>query len=133
VLRAEREELEAVPGIGPKVAEAVSDFLGSPGTRETIEELRKRGLKLTEAESAGATDFAGLTFLFTGGLESMSRGAAQDLVRSLGGRTSSSVSAKTDYVVAGTDPGAKYEKAVELGVTVLSEEEFLKMLPPGAR
>jgi DNA ligase (NAD+) len=133
VLRAEREELEAVPGIGPKVAEAVSDFLGSAGTRRTIKELRKRGLKLAETEAAGTADFAGLTFVFTGGLESMSRGAAQDLVRSLGGRTSSSVSAKTDYVVAGSDPGNKYEKAVELGVTVLSEEEFLKLLPPGAR
>ncbi len=133
VLGAEREELEAVPGIGPKVAEAVSDFLESPGTRKTIEELRERGLRLIEAEASAATDFAGLTFVFSGGLESMSRSAAQDLVRSLGGRTSSNVSAKTDYVVAGSDPGSKYEKAVELGVTVLSEEEFLKMLPPGAR
>jgi DNA ligase (NAD+) len=133
VMSAKREELEAVPGIGPKVAEAVTDFLESRGTRKTIEELRKRGLKLAEAEAAAATDFAGLTFVFTGGLESMSRGDAQDLVRSLGGRTSSAVSAKTDYVVAGADPGSKYEKAKELGVTVLSEEEFLGMLPRGAR
>jgi DNA ligase (NAD+) len=133
VLAAEREELEAVPGIGPKVAEAVSDSLESPGTRRTIEELRERGLRLVEAEAPEAADFAGLTFVFTGGLESMSRGDAQDLVRSLGGRTSSSVSAKTDYVVAGVDPGSKYEKAKELGVTVLSEDEFLELLPPGAR
>ncbi|MGD2216287.1 MAG: NAD-dependent DNA ligase LigA [Gemmatimonadales bacterium] len=133
VLDAERDELEAVPGIGPKVAEAVSDFLQSPGTRKTIEELRERGLKLAETEAAEATDFAGLTFVFTGGLESMSRGDAQDLVRSLGGRTSSSVSAKTDYVVAGSDPGSKYDKAKQLGVAVLSEEEFLEMLPRGAR
>jgi DNA ligase (NAD+) len=122
-----------VPGIGPKVAEAVSDFLESPGTRRTIEELGKRGLKLAESEAAEAADFAGLSFVFSGGLESMSRGAAQDLVRSLGGRTSSSLSAKTDYLVAGSDPGGKYEKAKELGVTVLSEEEFLKMLPQGTR
>lgn len=133
VLRARREELEAVPGIGPKVAEAVSDFLESPGTRKTIDALIERGLKLVETEATRAADFAGLTFVFTGGLESMSRGDAQALVRSLGGRTSSSVSAKTDYLVAGSDPGSKYDKAVELGVTVLSEEDFLKMLPRGAR
>jgi DNA ligase (NAD+) len=133
VLSAGREELEAVPGIGPKVAEAVSDFLESPGTRRIIEELRERGLKLLEADASGAAEFVGLTFVFTGALESMSRSAAEDLVRSQGGRTSSSVSAKTDYLVAGSDPGSKHAKALELGVTILSEAEFLKMLPPGAR
>jgi len=133
VLNAGREELEAVPGIGPKVAQAVSDFLQSRGTRNTIAELRRRGLKLVEVETAESSDFAGLTFVFTGGLESMSRNDAQDLVRSLGGRTASSVSAKTDYVVAGSEPGSKYEKAKELGITVLSEEEFLEMLPQGTR
>jgi DNA ligase (NAD+) len=133
VLSAGREELEAVPGIGPKVAEAVSDFLESPGTRRIIDELRKRGLKLLETEASGAGEFADLTFVFTGALESMSRSAAEDLVRSQGGRTSSSVSAKTDYLVAGSDPGSKHAKALELGVTILSEAEFLKMLPPGAR
>ncbi|MGD2152688.1 MAG: NAD-dependent DNA ligase LigA [Gemmatimonadales bacterium] len=133
VLGAEREELEAVPGIGPKVAQAVSDFLQSRGTRNIIGELRRRGLRLVETAAAEAADFAGLTFVFTGVLESMSRNDAQDLVRSLGGRTTSNVSAKTDYVVAGSEPGSKYEKAKELGVTVLSEEEFLDMLPQGTR
>jgi DNA ligase (NAD+) len=132
LLAASREELEAVSGIGPVVAQAVFDFLASARTREVIAELRKRGLKLQEERAPAASVFAGLTFVFTGGLESMSRSDAEERVRSLGGRTSSSVSAKTDYVVAGSDPGSKYEKAAKLGVTVLSEQEFLKMLREGS-
>ena len=130
-LAASHDELESVPGIGPKVAEAVQDFLQSPGTAQVIAGLRKHGLKLLEASDEGGAQLAGLTFVFTGGLDSVTRGQAEELVRSLGGRTSSSVSAKTNYVVAGADPGSKYEKAVKLGVKVLSEREFLDMLPPG--
>lgn len=132
LMRASAEDLEAVPGIGPKVAEAVSEFLGSPSTRRIIGLLRKRGIALVETEPAGHDHFAGLTFVFTGSLEKLTRSAAQELVRSLGGRTSSSVSAKTDYVVAGTDPGSKHDRALELGVKVLTEEEFLAMLPEGS-
>lgn len=129
---ATRETLEAVPGVGPIVAEAVHDFLQSADTRQIIRELKKRGLRVAEREPAGDGRFAGLTFVFSGGLESLGRSEAQELVRSLGGRTASSVSAKTDYLVAGADPGSKYERAVELGVEILSESEFLKMLPNGA-
>ncbi|UCC47513.1 MAG: NAD-dependent DNA ligase LigA [Gemmatimonadota bacterium] len=131
-LAATHDELEAVPGIGPKVAEAVSDFLRSTATRKTIASLRKQGLKLIEAEAAGDGQFAGLTFVFTGALESITRGRAEELVRSLGGRTSSSISAKTDYVVVGSDPGSKYERARELGIKILSEKEFLRLLPKNA-
>ncbi len=130
---ASQAELEAVPGVGPKVAEAVFDFLDSPSTREIIDQLQKRGLKLQEEAAPSDARFDGLTFVFTGSLSTVSRIEAQALVRSLGGRVSSSVSAKTDYVVAGTDPGAKYDRAVELGVAILSEEQFLKMLPAGSR
>jgi len=96
--------------------------------------LHKRPLELSVLEAAerGAGPLAGLTFVFTGGLDRVTRGRAEELVRALGGRTSSSVSAKTDFVVAGADPGSKYEKAVKLGVKVLSEQEFLDMLPAGA-
>jgi DNA ligase (NAD+) len=129
VIGSSREELEAVPGIGPKVAEAVHDFLSNRATRAEIDLLLKRGLKLEEAPSRRAADLAGLTFVFTGGMEKLSRSEAQELVRSLGGKTVSSVSKKTDYVVAGSDPGSKYEKAIELEVTILSEDDFLKMIP----
>ncbi|MGD8700165.1 MAG: NAD-dependent DNA ligase LigA [Gemmatimonadales bacterium] len=131
-LAASRDELESVPGIGPKVAEAVQDFLQTDGTAEVIAGLRGHGLELVEASAEGGGPLAGRSFVFTGGLEAMTRGRAEEWVRSLGGRTSSSVSAKTDFVVAGADPGSKYDKAVKLGVTVLSEREFLDLLPAGA-
>jgi DNA ligase (NAD+) len=132
VMSAGRDELESVPGIGPKVAEAVHEFLKSPATRRVVSELKRQGLDIAGPGRARGERFAGLTFVFTGALDSMSRGEAEELVRSLGGRTSSSVSSKTDYVVAGKDPGSKYDRAVELGVEILSEQEFLKMLPKGA-
>ena len=132
VLNASTAELEAVPGIGPKVAEAVHEFLRRPSTRKVIARLKKRGLTIEEAAPAEAGEFAGLTFVFTGSLEKLSRSQAHELVRAHGGRTSSSVSARTSCVVAGSDPGSKYDKAVELGIKILSEEEFLEMLPKGA-
>jgi DNA ligase (NAD+) len=132
VLEASQEDLEAVPGIGPIVAEAVFEFLQDQNNRNAIAGLLGKGLDLIESERPSDNKFAGLTFVFTGGLDSITRGQAQELVRSLGGHTSSSVSAKTDYVVAGSDPGSKYDKAVDLGVTVISEGEFLKMLPAGS-
>jgi DNA ligase (NAD+) len=132
-LAASREELEAVPGVGPKVAEAVSDFLASPATRKTIADLRKQGVELSEPEVSGDGQFAGLTFVFTGALASITRGEAEEIVHSLGGRTSSSISKKTDYVVVGSDPGSKYERAKQLDVKTLSEEEFLKLVAKRAR
>ena len=130
LLGATREDLEGVPGIGPIVAEAAHDFLHDRHTLKNIEKLQERGLELIESERAsGATPLDGLSFVFTGSLESMTRAEAEEKVRSLGGRTSSSVSSKTDYVVAGTDPGSKYDRARELGVSVIDESEFLEMLP----
>ena len=132
LLTASREQLEAVAGVGPKVAEAVDDFLSNPGTQKIIADLKKRGLSLTESAAAERSGFAGLTFVFTGTLAKITRSAAQDIVRSLGARTASNVSSKTDYVVVGADPGSKYERAVELDIKTLSEDEFIAMLPKGA-
>jgi len=73
-------------------------------------------------------DLAGLTFVLTGGLDSMTREEARQAIEARGGRVSSSVSGKTDYVVAGRDPGSKYDRAVELGVKIIGEDEFLDML-----
>jgi DNA ligase (NAD+) len=133
ILQAGTEDLEAVSGIGPKVAEAVHDFLSNPTTREMIERLRENGLTLEEKATPSDDTFAGLTFVFTGSMTQLTRSEAQGLVRSLGGRAASSVSSKTDYVVAGSEPGSKYEQAKEQGIEILTEDEFLAMLPESAR
>jgi DNA ligase (NAD+) len=123
-------ELARVSDIGPVIAGAVAEFFKSAATRNMAGELEKLGLRMDEpgrVNSGGA--LAGRTFVFTGELKSMTRAEAQARVRELGGKEASSVSAKTSYVVAGSDPGSKYDKAKKLGVPVLSEAEFLKLVP----
>lgn len=127
ILDAREEDLEQVSGVGPKVAEAVNDFLARETTRRVIEKTKKAGLHVTRGEAGGGR-LSGRTFVFTGTLDSMTRSEAEERVRGLGARTSSSVSGNTDYVVVGADPGGKYERARELGVQTLSEREFLELL-----
>ncbi len=121
-------ELARIGDIGPVIAGAVTEFFKSAATRAMVEDLGVLGLRLDEPErktSGGA--LAGKTFVFTGELKTLTRGEAQGLVRELGGKETSSVSAKTSYVVVGADPGSKYDKAKKLGVPVLTEEEFIKL------
>ncbi|MEI7528105.1 MAG: NAD-dependent DNA ligase LigA [Elusimicrobiota bacterium] len=121
-------ELARVSDVGPVIAEAVTEFFKSAATRAMVAELAGLGLRMDEPEpktSGGA--LAGRTFVFTGELKTLTRSEAQGLVRELGGKETSSVSAKTSYVVAGAEPGSKYEKAKKLGVPVLSEEEFIQL------
>jgi DNA ligase (NAD+) len=123
------EELAKVPDVGPVVAEAVSEFFKSAATRSMIGELESLGLRMDEPERASSGNkLDGRTFVFTGELKGMTRSEAQARVRELGGKETSSVSAKTSYVVAGADPGSKLDKARKLGVKVLTEEEFLKLI-----
>ena len=113
----------------PVVAEAVRDFFSNERNRKLIERLREAGLRFKAEVPVKITEdgpFAGKTVVFTGGLEKLTRQKAEELVRELGGSVSSSVSKKTDLVVAGKDPGSKQKKAVSLGVEVIDEKEFLK-------
>jgi len=126
-LAAGPDELARVPDVGPVIAEAVMEFFKSAATREMVLELGALGLRQDEPERAAGGPLEGKTFVFTGELKTLTRDEAQAKVRSLGGKETSSVSAKTSYVVAGADPGSKLDKAKKLGVPVLSEEDFLNL------
>lgn len=130
--KASREELMAVHEVGPQVAESVVNFFRSPLNREVLDRLRGFGVVPEREERRAGGDFAGKTFVFTGSLAHLGRKEAQEMVESRGARAAGSVSRKTDYVVAGEDAGSKLERARELGVRVLSEEEFIAMMKGGA-
>jgi DNA ligase (NAD+) len=126
---AKEEELEEVPEVGPKVAASIVEFFSEPANRQIIKKLRRAGVHPTaEKRVVKSQKLAGKSFVFTGGLANRSREEAGELVIQNGGKVSGSVSKKTDYVVVGTDPGSKYEKAKELGVPILTESEFEKLL-----
>jgi DNA ligase (NAD+) len=127
--KASFEQISSILGIGPTVAESINNFFADKENVELIARLKKIGLKL-EAEKlkAGAQIFAGKTFVLTGSLEHYAREQVSELIVSLGGNVSSSVSKNTDYVLAGKEPGSKYERAKALGVKIISESEFEKMI-----
>jgi DNA ligase (NAD+) len=126
---AKEEELYEVSEVGPKVASGILEFFSEPSNRQLLKKLDKAGVHPTvEKRQVKSQKLAGKSFVFTGGLANRSREEAGELVVQHGGKVSGSVSKKTDYVVVGTDPGSKYEKAKELGVTILSEPEFEKLI-----
>ncbi|HKK27420.1 MAG TPA: NAD-dependent DNA ligase LigA [Gemmatimonadota bacterium] len=126
---ADREALEEVEGIGPKMAEGIRAFFDEPHNGEVLDRLLDGRVRLVEPQAEeGPRPLEGLTFVFTGGLERFTRKEAKDLVESNGGRATSSVSGETDYVVVGEDPGAKADEARERGVETLDEEGFVALL-----
>jgi DNA ligase (NAD+) len=126
---AKAEDLESVNEVGPKVSVSIVEFFSEPANRAVLKKLYKAGVRPTaEKREIKSQKFAGKSFVFTGGLENRSREEAGELVLQHGGKISGSVSKKTDYVVVGTDPGSKHDKAKELGVTTLTESEFEKLL-----
>lgn len=143
---ADEEALVAVHGIGERMAEEILGFFADERNRELLAALLEASdggeprVTLLEREPrAQATDLplSGKTFVFTGGLDTLTRGQAKEMVEALGARATSSVSKKTDYVVAGDDPGSKLDKAESLGLTILDEDGFLALIaehgaePPG--
>jgi DNA ligase (NAD+) len=126
---AKEEELEQVPEVGPKVAASIVEFFSEPANRQLVKKLWRAGVRPTaEKREVKSDKFAGKSFVFTGGLTNRTREEAGAIVQQHGGKVSGSVSKKTDYVVVGTDPGSKYDKAKELGVTILSEVGFEKLV-----
>lgn len=126
IMTADRETLQAVSDIGPIAAESIRDFFDNERNRALVECLRRYGLPFTQERAIVAESgfFAGKTFVLTGTLPTMTREQASEIILSRGGKVTSSVSKKTDYVLAGADAGSKLEKARTLGVRVIDEEEF---------
>lgn len=127
------EELSEIEGVGPRIAESMIDFFGSLENQNMIEALREAGVKLAEEKpktpvAAGDLPLSGKSIVMTGTLPTLSRSDAEDLIRKHGGKVSSSVSKKTDYVLLGDEPGSKYVKAQQLGVKIISEVEFLQLI-----
>lgn len=130
LLNATREELLAIPEVGEAIAASIIAYAGEEQNRRFVEKLKAAGLQLAAAPEtvAEARPLDGKAFVLTGTLTTMTRRAAEEAIRRLGGKPGSSVSRHTDYVVVGQDPGSKYQKAQDLGVVILTEEEFIRLL-----
>jgi len=127
MMDAGEEELQNIFGIGEKVAKSLTDFFSVSVNKKIIRSLLDTGIILqAEVKKEGA--LSGKTFLFTGTLEKYTRGAAEEKVLSLGGSTLKSVTKKLNYLVVGGEPGSKLEKARKLGVNILNEADFLKLI-----
>ena len=130
LMKASAAEIEQVPDIGPVISEHVFRFFREPHNLEVIHSLVKRGVHWPDmpARARGSLPLEGKTFVITGTLSQMSRDEAQARIRELGGKAAGSVSARTDYLVAGTEAGSKLKKAEDLGIAILDEAAFTKML-----
>ncbi|HVF52903.1 MAG TPA: NAD-dependent DNA ligase LigA [Actinomycetota bacterium] len=123
-----QEELEGIEGIGPVIATSIRDFFDQKGNLQVIAKLQAAGVDPTEVARVASGPLSGRTFVVTGTLEGFSRSEAIAAVEDRGGKVASSVSKKTDFVVVGENPGSKHDKAVTLGVPVLDEAAFTKLL-----
>ncbi|MFW5772478.1 MAG: NAD-dependent DNA ligase LigA [Phototrophicaceae bacterium] len=123
------DEIQALDGIGPILAQNIRDWFDSQTKQHQLDELRAAGVNMRAEKQAAAGDqLAGLTFVLTGTLPSLTRDEASDLIKAHGGKVTSSVSKKTDYVLVGDSPGSKAEKAANLGVPIISEDDLKTMI-----
>jgi DNA ligase (NAD+) len=132
VMAASAEELERVEEVGPRISEAILDFFSRPSNQALVEKLKEAGVDMTAEKKKRSTQLAGLTFVLTGTLPTLTRDEAKQKIESAGGKVSGSVSKKTSYVVAGEEAGSKLDKAQELKIPVLDEAALLALLqsPP---
>ena len=128
LVNASQEELQEVNEVGPRIAQSIVEFFQERRNRELVQQLRSAGLSFTGNKKQRGTKLAGKTFVLTGTLARYTRDEAKKMIEDAGGKVASSVSKKTDYVVAGADAGSKLEKAKELGVKVVDEKEMEKLL-----
>jgi DNA ligase (NAD+) len=127
IANASAEDLQSVEEVGPRIAESIAEFFSIPANRKLVDRLHAAGLTLKGKKKERGTKLIGKTFVLTGTLAKYTRDEAKKLIEDAGGRVSGSVSKKTDYVVAGSDAGSKLDKAKELGVAVIGEDEMQKL------
>jgi len=128
LMKSSREELEAIDGIGPIVAESIASYFMQEENRRTIQQIRDSGVKIKAAARKKTGNLKDRVFVLTGALQNLSRSQAKALIEAAGGKVSGSVSGRTDYVVAGDSPGSKLDRARELGVKIIDEATLNKML-----
>lgn len=128
ILNATVEDFEAIEGFGSILAQSAFEFFSLSDTKKMIESLKAKGLNMKSLKRVEDGRFKGLTFVLTGTLPTLKRSEAGEIIESFGGKTSSSVSKKTDYVLAGEEAGSKLTKAESLGIKIITEEEFLEMI-----
>lgn len=128
IINAEKEDIEAIDGFGSIMADSVVDYFSQSESRELIDQLKEAGVNMISTVQKKDDRFAGMTFVLTGALTEFTREQASALIAEYGGKTSSSVSKKTSCVLAGEDAGSKLQKAVNLGIRIINEEEFKEMI-----
>ena len=128
LMKASEEDILTIDGFGGIMAKSVVDYFATPSNRELVDELMAKGLNMSYLQEVQDSRFAGKVFVLTGTLSKYTRNEASAIIESLGGKTSSSVSKKTSYVLAGEEAGSKLKKANDLGVTVINEEQFGEMI-----
>jgi DNA ligase (NAD+) len=131
VIAATAEELERVEEVGPRISEAILDFFSRPANRTLVESLKAAGVDMTAEKKQRSSQLAGLTFVLTGTLPTLTRDEAKKRIEDAGGKTAGSVSKKTSYVVAGEEAGSKLDKARELNIPILDEPGLLALLKAG--
>jgi len=133
LIAASEEELLAIPAIGPKIVQSVSEYFSSDSNRKVLDKLKQAGVNTKNGGIESSSKpiqqiLRGLRFVVTGRLENFSRSDIQDLIKQLGGSVSSSVSSRTNYLVAGDDAGSKLSDAARLGIVILTEDDFNAMV-----
>jgi DNA ligase (NAD+) len=128
LMTAKEEELAEIDQIGPTMAKSIYEYFRDPENRSMIDQLLDAGVKPEQPKTRRSDKLAGKTIVVTGTLENLSRQQVQQAIRQAGGKSSSSISKKTDFVLAGENPGSKLDKARKLGIEVIDEKQFLKMM-----
>ena len=126
--KSSKEKFENISDIGPIVAKNIKSFFTQENNKKIIKKLVAAGIHWNESKSNYSSNLKGLTFVITGSLKNIKRKDAEELLLSLQAKVSSAVSKKTDYLIYGANPGSKYEKALELGIKIMNEDLFIKML-----